>query len=86
MIVVSPAPIVPTLSHILSVTFSLRPINTQPRLTRLIWSEMMETWTWIVIRMTDTPITMFYSWPVRIIAERLWQEVSPGTSQMELGL
>lgn len=80
----SPAPIVATLSHILSVTFSLKPINTQPRLTVLIWSEMMETWSReIVIRMTDTPITMFYSWPVEIIAERGWVR-SERSSQMGL--
>ena len=84
IIVVSPAPIVATLSHILSVTFSLKPINTRPRLTVLIWSEMMETWTReIVIRMTDTPITMFYSCPVEIIAERGWVR-SERSSQMGL--
>ena len=61
------------------IPYFIRHIFTEaPLIPSLAWQSSSgqrwwRHWLWeIVIRMTDAPISMFYFWPVKIIAERGW--------------
>ena len=61
------------------IPYFIRHIFTEaPLIPSLAWQSSSgqrwwRHWLWeIVIRMTDAPISMFYFWPVEIIAERGW--------------